>query len=171
MKKSHCIHGHNLAISKNVYIRPDGQGRECKVCIKLYRKRNKRKYNKWNREWQKRNKDKYNAYYRLRRKNNIQSRLAHNLRKRRRNALKYYSISFSIERLAGCSLKELKYHLTKQFTKEMNWTNYEKVWEIDHIIPCSAFDLSNFEELQRCSHYSNLHPLLIKENRKKSNYF
>jgi hypothetical protein len=69
-------------------------------------------------------------------------------------------------KLLGCSLDHLKAHLESQFRHGMSWANYGK-WHIDHIIPCSAFDLSNPKQQQICFHWSNLQPLWAKENRKK----
>lgn len=67
-------------------------------------------------------------------------------------------------KLIGCSVEQLKSHLESQFTREMNWNNYGRLWHIDHKEPCSSFDLSNPSEQRRCFHYSNLQPLSAKEN-------
>lgn len=66
----------------------------------------------------------------------------------------------------GCSIDELKEHLSSQFTEGMSWENYGE-WHIDHIKPCSSFDLSILEEQQKCFHYSNLQPLWALDNLKK----
>jgi hypothetical protein len=50
----------------------------------------------------------------------------------------------------------------------MSWENYGK-WHIDHIIPCSSFNLSLPEEQRNCFHYSNLQPLWAKDNIFKAN--
>jgi hypothetical protein len=69
----------------------------------------------------------------------------------------------------GCSSwDELKNYLEKQFTCGMNWENMGE-WHIDHIIPCSSFDLTNIEQQMKCFHYSNLQPLWAKDNLSKSN--
>jgi hypothetical protein len=52
----------------------------------------------------------------------------------------------------------------------MNWQNHKRFgWHIDHIKPCSSFDLSKEEEQLACFHYTNLQPLWWHENLKKSN--
>ena len=51
---------------------------------------------------------------------------------------------------------------------KMTIENYGKVWHIDHIIPCRAFDLSRVDEIKRCFHYTNLQPLCAIENMRKS---
>lgn len=71
--------------------------------------------------------------------------------------------------LLGCSIKQYKQHLESQFKPEMNWENYGKIWEIDHIIPCDIFDFSLLEEQQKCFHYTNTQPLFKTENRQKYN--
>lgn len=65
----------------------------------------------------------------------------------------------SVINLIGCSLNDLKLHLEAQFKPEMNWQNHGKIWEIDHIIPCSKFNFIELEEQQKCFHYTNLQPL------------
>jgi len=50
----------------------------------------------------------------------------------------------------------------------MNWNNYGYYgWHIDHIKPCSSFDLSKDLEQRKCFHYTNLQPLLAKDNLEK----
>jgi hypothetical protein len=71
--------------------------------------------------------------------------------------------------LLGCSLDEVKQHIEKQFTELMFWNNHGIYWEVDHIIPCDRFDLTDIEQQKQCFHYSNLQPLIKTENRQKSN--
>jgi hypothetical protein len=61
--------------------------------------------------------------------------------------------------LLGCSFAELKIHIESQFYPEMDWDNWGKVWELDHIIGCVNFDFNNPDELAKCFHYTNLRPL------------
>jgi hypothetical protein len=68
----------------------------------------------------------------------------------------------------GCSALELKKHIESLFVNEMSWDNYgTHGWHIDHILPCSLFDLRNSEEREVCFHYTNLRPLWAKDNIKK----
>ena len=50
---------------------------------------------------------------------------------------------------------------------EMKWNNIE----LDHVRPLSSFDLKDYEQLKEASHYSNIQPLLAKDNRIKSNNY
>lgn len=51
----------------------------------------------------------------------------------------------------------------------MSWANYGYYgWHVDHIIPCSVFDLSEPEQQKICFNYKNLQPLWAIENMKKS---
>ena len=51
----------------------------------------------------------------------------------------------------------------------MSWDNHGKVWHIDHIFPLSKINWDDIEDVKKYCHFSNLQPLLIKENLKKSN--
>jgi hypothetical protein len=44
-------------------------------------------------------------------------------------------------------------------------------WHIDHIKPCSTFNLSIKEEQLKCFNYENLQPLWWFENLEKSNKY
>ena len=61
--------------------------------------------------------------------------------------------------LLGCSVDECKQYLEQQFKPEMNWGNHGIVWEIDHIVACSNFNLTDIEQQKQCFHYTNLQPL------------
>lgn len=69
----------------------------------------------------------------------------------------------------GCSLEELRKHLGTQFQRGMSWANYGQGWHIDHIIPCSKFDLKNLEQQRQCFSYLNLRPCWRKETLRKGN--
>ena len=67
----------------------------------------------------------------------------------------------------GCTADELRAYLEKRFTPEMDWDNYGKIWSVDHVKPLALFDLLNKEELLEANHYTNLQPLLVKDNIRK----
>jgi len=95
----------------------------------------------------------------------INIRIKNSLRSRLYAFVKGKNANSSFE-FVGCSIDELKKHLSSQFTEGMSWKNYGE-WHIDHIKPCSSFDLSIEEQQHKCFHYSNLQPLWAKDNLKK----
>lgn len=131
------------------------------------------KKNNYLKEYNQENKIKLNEYHKKRRyiryRTDINFKLTSILRGRLGMALKGKIKKEKTLNLLGCSIEELKQYLEKQFINEMSWSNHGLIWEIDHIIPCSLFDLTKLEEQQKCFHYSNLQPLYKLENRIKSN--
>lgn len=68
--------------------------------------------------------------------------------------------------LLGCSMPHFFLHIERQFREGMGWHNFGK-WVLDHILPCSSFDLRSEEHLRLCFHFSNFQPLWAKENMTK----
>lgn len=98
--------------------------------------------------------------------NNLEKRILENCRVRVRCAInKGYKSKRTIE-LIGCTIEELKNHLESKFEIGMTWENYGE-WHIDHIRPCSSFDLTKEDEQKVCFNYMNLQPLWAKDNLRK----
>lgn len=132
--------------------------------IQKYESSDKRK-NQLKRYYQE-NKQKINTYKRKKRKNDIQFHISTNLRARLRSALKNNYRAGSAVKDLGCSIKELKLHLEKQFKDGMTWENYgsgKHKWSIDHIIALSTVDLTNKENFIKVNNYTNLRPLWNKD--------
>ncbi len=87
-----------------------------------------------------------------RRKNNVEYCIMNKLRMRIIGAVKTQKTykSYKTRILIGCTVQKIKQYLEDKFEKNMSWENYGKYgWHIDHIIPCSAFDLTNEEEQKK----------------------
>lgn len=72
--------------------------------------------------------------------------------------------------LLGCSIPDFRIYLESKFESGMTWENFGKgkdKWNIDHIMPCAIFDLTDPEHQKRCFHFSNLQPLWATQNMAK----
>lgn len=121
-------------------------------------------------KYRRENSEKLNEYQTKRYKNDENFRIRTLLRSRIRNSLKSQSAKKSkrTSELVGCSIDELWKHLEKQFKDGMTRQNLGK-WHIDHIKPCSLFDLTDSEQQKECHNYKNLQPLWAIDNIKKGN--
>jgi hypothetical protein len=129
-------------------------------------------HRKSNADWRARNLERHRKmmreYMTTRIKSDPLFRAINNLRRRVRallvgNAPK----SAATMRLVGCDRDSLKSHLENKFREPMTWENYGSVWHIDHIRPCASFDLTDEKAQQECFHFSNLQPLLARDNLSK----
>jgi hypothetical protein len=66
--------------------------------------------------------------------------------------------------LIGCDAEYLRRHLESQFQRGMTWGNYGAAWHVDHIIPCSHFDLTRSDHQRTCFNWQNLRPLWAADN-------
>ena len=91
-------------------------------------------------------------------------RLIQAIRARTRGVLKGTDKSKkSFEYLGIPNIEFFWNHLEKQFKPGMTRENHG-LWHVDHILPCSSFDLTKPEEQAKCFHYTNLQPLWASEN-------
>ena len=110
-----------------------------------------------------------NKRRRERTKIDVEYHLTHILRVRLWKALKGNYKSGSAIKDLGCSISELKQYLENQFQEGMSWENYGyRIWHIDHIIPLSSFDLTDYEQLKKACHYTNLQPLFVNIHKEKT---
>jgi hypothetical protein len=161
----------------------DGHRPECKECVKKfekeYRINNPERNGQRIKEFYSKNPEKrleYRKNYKPRKHQQRKERrkidplfvLTNNLRSR----MYKFLITLNITKknttfeIVGCSPQQLKEHLERQFFPRMSWENRTE-WHIDHIIPLSSAKTE--EELYKLCHYTNLQPLWVEENLKKSN--
>jgi len=72
--------------------------------------------------------------------------------------------------LIGCTPEFLRGYIAARFRKGMRW-GIKGSFEVDHILPISAFDLTDEWQRKKAFHYSNLQPLTREENRRKSDKY
>lgn len=67
----------------------------------------------------------------------------------------------------GYSIANLIISLENRFDPSMTFDNFGVVWEIDHIEPLTAFDLTDKLQFKRAINPTNLQPLFRGENQSK----
>lgn len=174
---------HKLTSSK------DGYRNKCKMCRKedelKYRDKNLVYQKQWKSEnkehcksygdnWKKENREhiqKYKINYnRERYKKDIKYRLLVRVKRRIWDSLNGIKKCDTAIKLLGCTIAEYMNWLEQFFEEGMNWNNYgvgKNCWNIDHIIPCSKFDLTIPNKQRQCFYYKNTQPLWCVENSRK----
>jgi hypothetical protein len=76
-------------------------------------------------------------------------------------------ITKGIDKLIGLDREKMKDWLEFNFKPGMTWDNYGTFWNIDHVKPCSKFDLTDSDELKDCFSWKNTLPVYCKENLQK----
>ena len=118
------------------------------------------KHKKWVKEWQKRQpKDSNYVITNKLRKSVLHALLRGKNKKNTKTKI-----------LLGTDYKTARAHIESLFQPGMTWENHGigwDKWHIDHIIPCSSFDLKCPVQQLACCHYKNLQPLWQKDNYEK----
>jgi hypothetical protein len=154
----------------NAVWREANKERHC-ANAKQWQQDNSERYRANQKRWKATNRDYSRAYYH----STERRRLTVLLRACLRGALisrgngarraRVWRSDSKIARLLGCTKGELVAHIEAQFALGMTWGNYGRDgWEIDHIKPCAAFDLTDLRQQALCFHYTNLRPLWRADN-------
>ena len=151
--KNHSLYSTNL--DGRIFVLANGD----KSLIKL---RSKRGYARWKENHPTDTIDRW--------KNDINFKMKRVLRSRVFGAMKGAKKSKKTMELLGCDIEFFKKHMENLFEEGMTWQNYGRGgWHVDHIMPCSSFDLSMPEQQKLCFHYTNLQPLWQTDNLTKRN--
>jgi hypothetical protein len=114
---------------------------------------------------------KIREYIRNKRATDIKYRIACTVRSRIQMAFRNSIKNSSSWSLIGCDQQSYIKYLESLFKEGMSWDNYGTYWEIDHIVPCSHFDLTECEQQKKCFHYTNTQPSVKSVNRSKNNRY
>lgn len=139
--------------------------------IDAWRKRNAKQISADNSRWHHENRERVRERKRQeskKRRERLNDRIACAFRTRLRRVVNSAGVkpAKSVE-LLGCSFEDFLKYLERQFKPYMTWKNYGRAWHVDHIIPCSAFDLTRPEQARQCFHFTNLRPLWARTNLRK----
>lgn len=179
----------------NVVTTKDGLSARCKNCAsedqkqrrkdnpETYARYDKERWSKYDKEpqrqahraWREKNRTKRNAYrmriHKERAANDVGYRFSCRIRTAVFHSLRGDSKYGYTEQLLGCTIVELRKYLESQFEPWMNWDNWGRgpgTWNVDHVIPVSAFDMSKSSEQLLCWNFTNLRPLSWEKNISKS---
>lgn len=130
-----------------------------------YKRENRESVQETQRKWNKNNPDKIKSYNKQACKK-PKKKMYNNLRKRFKDTFKKAISIGGHEALTGLPGDKLKEYIEFQFTPEMSWENWGKVWQLDHRIPINLCD-ENEEKFKRLNHFTNLQPLKVFDNLSK----
>lgn len=153
----------------------DGLFSYCKKCHnecgKEWKIKNPEKQKEIKRKWGLNNRDKVARYMREVYMTTPKSRIDSIACALVSRAFRGSQARIGLENLFGYTRHELVEHFEGLFDDKMSWDNYGSYWQVDHIIPRSAFRYESKDDslFRECWALSNLQPLEIYANRKKAN--
>jgi len=128
------------------------------------------------REWKEKNKRRYldglNAQRKIRYKSDPIFRIKILVRSRNGRMIRESmgTKRFTDNALLGATWNFVRLEIERQWQHGMSWENHAKEWELDHHIPCAAWDLRNEHHQRACFNWRNLRPLTIIQNRQKRDF-
>jgi hypothetical protein len=141
------LHNFNKNCTRN-----DGLQGQCKPCYNAYKKKYRTRRNKLDRE---------------RYRTDNQFKLSQLMVGRLNKIIKRGDRSQQTAEIIGTSHQNFLDWIAFQFAESMNLRNYGSIWQFDHVIPLSSFDLTNEEELKKAMNWMNIRPCLKLKNAQK----
>jgi hypothetical protein len=145
----------------------DGYSDECRDCTKEYNKEYRVKYaeKEKNRDCERRKLD----IDVVKKRRMCRVKVGYALSKIRRCIIEGKEVTDKIYKPLGCTFLEIKKHFESKFEDGWTWLNYGVIWENDHIIPLTKFNMYSEEDIKKANKLDNLRPLEIVKNRRKNN--
>lgn len=170
LRDSYARHAEQRRIDRQRYLRENSEAAKQSAARTRERRRESGKERQARRRYYAANKEKLLAYEVEYRRRSINRNISCRLRIQINACLRYGRKAAHTETLLGCSFAEMAAHIERQFVLPMCWAKFlQGEIHIDHIIPCSHFDLADAVQQRRCFHFSNLQPLWALDNLRKGN--
>jgi hypothetical protein len=138
-----------------------------RLCRAAARDRVNARNREYMRQYRAANRGRSSLYQRQRRAADPAYKLSLALRTRLRMAVSRDQRSGSAVRDLGMPIAEFKARLESQFLPGMTWENWGRgpgSWQIDHVYPLAAADLTDRAQLLAVCNYRNLQPLWFADN-------
>ena len=188
-----CSKCGNISLKSNFHKNSapkDGLKSQCKDCREIYRQNyyheNRESALNYNKKSRNENREQIKTYYREnkekkikriveyqknRRETDSSYKLIWNLRTRTRKVFRAQNVNKRNKTLdlLDCSHSFFKKWIESQLYGNMTPENFGKIWQIDHCLPVSSFNLLDEKEKRKCFGWCNLRPMYVKENISKSN--
>ncbi len=136
---------------------------------KIYRENNQENIIKLRTE----NKEKYDISKRIyetkKYKNSPEYRVLKKSRDVIRRILNSDSKNNDFVSLIDCKPEFFRNWIQYNFDSFMNFDNYATYWNLDHVIPCSSFNLLDEEKKLKCFSWENTRPVICSRNNSKRN--
>ena len=116
----------------------------------------------------------HREYFRNRSEEDVNFKLINNLRGRTAMAIKAGKglKAQQTETLMGCTIAQARDYIESLFEEGMSWDNWSPDgWHLDHIRPCSSFDLKDEKQQFVCFNFRNCMPLWASENISKNDSY
>ena len=158
-----------ISLKSNFYkdcIKKDGYKSECIFCSKEYCFVNRGWVLNNRKTYVKKNRAKINLYQKKKKDSDLNFKLAHNLRVRTNKAFKSLNVRKANKTfdLLGCSHLFFKNWIIHQFYGNMTLENYGSVWQIDHCLAVTYFNLLDENDIKKCFNWVNLRTMYVKDN-------
>jgi hypothetical protein len=56
----------------------------------------------------------------------------------------------------GLTIEDFRIWVEAQFSEDLNWDNFGKLWQLDHLLPLAYFDFKSNDELLLCWNFINI---------------
>ena len=150
----------------------EGLTQHCKLCQKIHRKKYCNEHydleNNRRKKYRVDNK-KVNEYNKNKRESDLKLKLVCNLPSGTYKVFKSRNVRKTNKTfdLLGCSHSFVRRWNIHQLFGNMTIEKYGSVWQIDHCLPISSFNLVNENDVKKCSNWINLRSLYSTENNSK----